>query len=202
MLKIFNLFILLWIFPHISCQWGDPYFEAADTEHVTIKPGTNYVFTAHEEIKVPFNLAIINNVGLAAVEIGEFTFGSNSDLGIDVMKRTGGDSRYDLVVTKFQDYEKIPQNMYRLEIKVGGVPQIIQLYIINLIDTFPIVQYDGPCLIEELLDEDTITDCTFEVTVEDGFTYAGVSGEHSWINTITPELFDEADELFAFEHQL
>lgn len=142
--------ILLWMTPWcLSQSWSEPYF---------IDPGVNGVqYTGNpttttqtilmdEELDLNITIAIISYTGAAIPKITFFRLGSNFELGAEITKSL--DDKWLVVITKFQDYEKLQYKTYRFDIEVESTVATISLDIKNLIDEDPIVTYNGPCQIK------------------------------------------------------
>lgn len=103
------------------------------------------LITMKEEIISPFTVAYLNEYsGNDIPTIMPFSIGQSINLGLKFEKNN---TRWNMIVTKTQDYENEDNRKYSFELKVGSIIVTIEIIIENIFDNSPSVSYDNPCII-------------------------------------------------------
>ena len=99
----------------------------------------------NEEIISPFTVAYLNEYsGNDIPTIMPFSVGQSINLGLKFEKNN---TRWNMIVTKTQDYENTANRRYSFELRVESVIVTIDIIIENIFDNSPSVSYENPCII-------------------------------------------------------
>ena len=102
--------------------------------------------TMKEEIISPFTVAYLKDYsGNDTPIIMPFSLGQSINLGLKFEKNN---TRWDMIVTKTQDYENIDNRRYIFDLKVGIIAVTVEIIIENIFDNSPSVSYENPCIVE------------------------------------------------------
>ncbi|KAL7052776.1 hypothetical protein ACKWTF_005003 [Chironomus riparius] len=164
-----QLSFLMFIFlVKIACSdWTSP-FLITEVEDVTIDLRlSDYVsLTMKEEIISPFTVAYLNEYsGNDTPVIMPFSAGQSINLGLKFEKNN---TRWNMIVTKTQDFENEDNRRYIFELKVGLISVTVVIIIENIFDNSPSVSYENPCVVEELTEENYESQCVYKVMDLDG----------------------------------
>lgn len=100
----------------------------------------------NENIISPFTVAYLYGYnGTNSPIISPFSVGNSTELGLQFVKN---DTRWDMIVTKTQDYENMDPKVYIFEMEVETVTQLFEFKIENIFDNSPTVSYENPCKVE------------------------------------------------------
>ncbi|XP_070502052.1 cadherin-AgCad1-like isoform X3 [Chironomus tepperi] len=165
--KRLSLLVFLFLVKFACSDWASP-FLITEREDVTIElKFDDFVsITMNEEIISPFTVAYLNEYsGNDSPIIMPFSLGQSIDLGLKFEKNN---TRWDMIVTKTQDYENAANRKYIFDLKVGLVLVTVDITIKNIFDNPPSVSYENPCIVPELTDPNYVSECSYKVTDIDG----------------------------------
>jgi hypothetical protein len=98
-----------------------------------------------EEIISPFTVAYLNEYsGDDTPTIMPFSAGHSMNLGLKLEKNN---TRWNMIVTKTQDFENTDNRRYIFDLKTGLIRVTIEISIENIFDNSPSVSYENPCII-------------------------------------------------------
>lgn len=125
-------------------EWTSPFFitERGDVE-IKLR-ATDYVsISMEEEIAAPFTICYLNQYnGNESPRIAQFSEGDLINLGLKFQKFN---DRWDMVISKKQDYENELNRRYIFDISIGQIIVTVDIIIVNIFDNSPFVTYDNPC---------------------------------------------------------
>lgn len=113
---------------------------------IELRTATYLSLSMKEEIISPFTVAYLNEYsGNDSPILLPFSVGQSINLGLKFEKNN---TRWDMIVTKTQDYENADNRLYIFQMKAGTVTVLIEVTIENIFDNPPSVSYENPCIVE------------------------------------------------------
>ncbi|XP_015127857.1 cadherin EGF LAG seven-pass G-type receptor 1 [Diachasma alloeum] len=188
--------LLIGLITSSQANWNSPPFEKPDPIDDTVKfVSSSSVITnieLKEEVEHAVCIAQLNYEDSTEPQLGSFSTGQSFILGAEFRKNEAT-KKWDLYITKKQDYETPAMRQYRFEVVVGTDRNDVALNIINIDDNPPVIQaVERTCAIEENFSGRS--NCSFRISDADG-----------WIDqtvitfTSTPE---SGSENFEFTREL